>query len=97
MFYLAKRASAGRSRSPHRYDFAGPWLTSVGGTTGARPQVAADLSEGGFSNYFPTPPYQRVAVPTYVRGLRGQYGGLYKFVFFRNMTRARGGHNLAAE
>ncbi|KAH9035676.1 subtilisin-like protein [Lactarius hengduanensis] len=35
-----------------------PWVTSVGGTT---PEIAASLSGGGFSNYFPRPPYQAEA------------------------------------
>ena len=73
--------STGTSRSRHdRYGFAGPWLTSVGGTTSARPEVAASLSSGGFSNYFPIPPYQSVAVPNFVRSIDSQYRGLYKFV-----------------
>jgi tripeptidyl-peptidase I len=34
-------------------------------------------SGGGFSNYFPQPAYQKDAVQSYVKGLRGQYKGLY--------------------
>ncbi|KAH9170391.1 subtilisin-like protein [Lactarius sanguifluus] len=43
-----------------------PWVTSVGwNTTGYNPEVAASLSGGGFSMYFPRPPYQNNAVPTF--------------------------------
>ncbi|KAH9167149.1 subtilisin-like protein [Lactarius sanguifluus] len=54
-----------------------PWVTSVGGTTGYNPEVAASLSGGGFSVYFPRPPYQNNAVPTFLRTLGGQYNGFY--------------------
>ncbi|KAH9035422.1 peptidase S8/S53 domain-containing protein [Lactarius hengduanensis] len=54
-----------------------PWVTSVGGTTGYNPEVAASLSGGGFSLYFPRPPYQNNAVPTFLRTLGGQYNGFY--------------------
>ncbi|KAH9056379.1 subtilisin-like protein [Lactarius vividus] len=53
-----------------------PWVTSVGGTVGY-PEVAASLSGGGFSVYFPRPPYQNNAVPTFLLNLGGQYNGLY--------------------
>ncbi|KAH9029514.1 subtilisin-like protein [Lactarius pseudohatsudake] len=54
-----------------------PWVTSVGGTTGYNPEVAASLSGGGFSAYFSRPPYQNNAVPTFLSNLGGQYNGLY--------------------
>ncbi|KAH9057225.1 subtilisin-like protein [Lactarius vividus] len=54
-----------------------PWVTSVGGTTGYNPEVAASLSGGGFSVYFPRPPYQNNAVPTFLQNLGGQYNGFY--------------------
>jgi len=54
-----------------------PWVTSVGGTTGFNPEVAAPLSGGGFSGHFPRPPYQDHAVPTFLRNLGSQYYGLY--------------------
>ncbi|KAH9056375.1 subtilisin-like protein [Lactarius vividus] len=54
-----------------------PWVTSVGGTTGYNPEVAASLSGGGFSVYFPRPSYQDNAVPTFLSNLGGQYNGLY--------------------
>ncbi|KAH9035161.1 subtilisin-like protein [Lactarius deliciosus] len=56
---------------------AGPWVTSVGGTTGYNPEVAASLSGGGFSAYFPRPPYQNNAVPTFLLNLGDQYSGFY--------------------
>ena len=62
--------------------FAGPHVTSVGGTTSALPEVAAELSMGDFSNYFPRPDYQNVVIPVYLRSLGGQYQGLYKCVFY---------------
>ncbi|KAH8990961.1 subtilisin-like protein [Lactarius akahatsu] len=54
-----------------------PWVTSVGGTTGYNPEVAASLSGGGFSVYFPRPSYQNNAVPTFLQNLGGQYNGFY--------------------
>ncbi|KAH9167147.1 subtilisin-like protein [Lactarius sanguifluus] len=54
-----------------------PWVTSVGGTTGYNPEVAASLSSGGFSVYFPRPTYQNNAVPTFLWNLGGLYNGFY--------------------
>ncbi|KAF8265651.1 subtilisin-like protein [Lactarius quietus] len=59
------------------YALAGPWVTSVGGTTGYGPEVAAAISGGGFSAYFPQPPYQDHAVPTFLQNLGSKYYGLY--------------------
>ncbi|KAH9035144.1 peptidase S8/S53 domain-containing protein [Lactarius deliciosus] len=50
---------------------------AVGGTTGNNPEVAASLSGGGFSVYFPRPPYQINAVPAFLRNLGSQYNGFY--------------------
>ncbi|KAH9170348.1 subtilisin-like protein [Lactarius sanguifluus] len=55
----------------------GPWVTSVGGTTGHNPEVAASLSGGGFSVHFPQPSYQNNAVPTFLSNLGDQYNGLF--------------------
>ncbi|KAH9174042.1 hypothetical protein EDB89DRAFT_623076, partial [Lactarius sanguifluus] len=33
--------------------FAGPWVTSLSGTTNQNPEIAASISSGGFSTYFP--------------------------------------------
>ena len=63
--------------SPHRHAFAGPFVTSVGGTT-SYPEVAAPLSAGGFSDYFERPDYQDEALPIFFENLGNQYAGLYK-------------------
>ncbi len=47
-----------------------------------KPEVAADLSGGGFSNYFMRPFYQDAAVSTYLKSVGTTYSGLYKCVFF---------------
>ncbi|KAH9056342.1 subtilisin-like protein [Lactarius vividus] len=54
-----------------------PWVTSVGGTTGYNPEVAASFSGGGFSVYFPRPAYQKNAVPSFLQNLGDQYNGFY--------------------
>jgi tripeptidyl-peptidase-1 len=64
---------------PHHYALAGPWVTSVGGTTDF-PEVAAELSSGGFSDYFLRPDYQDEVLPAYFERLGDQYAGLYKYV-----------------
>ncbi|KAH8989059.1 subtilisin-like protein [Lactarius akahatsu] len=43
-----------------------PYLTAVGGTTEYDPEVAAPLSGGGFSDHFPRPVYQDVAVSAFL-------------------------------
>ncbi|KAH9170796.1 subtilisin-like protein [Lactarius sanguifluus] len=54
-----------------------PYLTTVGGTTDYDPEVAAPLSGGGFSDYFPRPVYQDVAVSAFLERQGTQYAGLY--------------------
>ncbi|KAH9064052.1 subtilisin-like protein [Lactarius vividus] len=54
-----------------------PWVTAVGGTTDYEPEIAADLSSGGFSEYFKRPVYQDEAVTTFFENLGNQYHGLY--------------------
>ncbi|KAH9165964.1 subtilisin-like protein [Lactarius sanguifluus] len=54
-----------------------PWVTSVGGTTGHDPEVAASMSSGGFSIYFARQPYQADAISTFLQNLGGKYTGLY--------------------
>ncbi|KAF8260342.1 subtilisin-like protein [Lactarius quietus] len=61
-----------------------PYVTSVGGTTGGTggindgpAEVAAFLSGGGFSNYFPRPSYQKKAVLDFLQELGGQYAGMF--------------------
>jgi tripeptidyl-peptidase-1 len=51
-------------------------VTGVGATTGF-PETAANLSAGGFSNYFPRPDWQDDAVSGYLDFLGDTYSGLY--------------------
>ncbi|KAF8268692.1 subtilisin-like protein [Lactarius quietus] len=53
-----------------------PYVTSVGGTKG-KPETAAELSSGGFSNVFKLPPYQDDAVGNFFHLLGDQNAGLY--------------------
>ncbi|KAF8257708.1 subtilisin-like protein [Lactarius quietus] len=55
-----------------------PYVTSVGGTTSAYPEIGARISGGGFSNYFARPPYQQYAVPEFLQALGTQYQGLFE-------------------
>ncbi|KAH9175112.1 subtilisin-like protein [Lactarius sanguifluus] len=54
-----------------------PWVTSVGGTTGHDPEVAASISGGGFSIHFRRPIYQANAVPTFLQTFGDKHTGLY--------------------
>ncbi|KAH9160013.1 subtilisin-like protein [Lactarius sanguifluus] len=54
-----------------------PYVTVVGGTTDYEPEVAAELSGGGFSDCFKRPPYQEEAVSTFLQDLGNRYQGLY--------------------
>ncbi|KAH9029799.1 subtilisin-like protein [Lactarius deliciosus] len=54
-----------------------PYVTAVGGTTDYDPEVAAPLSGGGFSDHFPRPAYQEVAVSAFLSRQGTQYAGLY--------------------
>ncbi|KAH8990282.1 subtilisin-like protein [Lactarius akahatsu] len=54
-----------------------PWVTAVGGTTRYEPEIAADLSGGGFSDYFKRPDYQDEAVTTFFENIGNMYQGLY--------------------
>ncbi|KAA1473458.1 family S53 protease [Dentipellis sp. KUC8613] len=54
-----------------------PFVTSVGGTQGVNPEVAADLSAGGFSTIFSIPPYQSTAVASYLAKLKKTYKGRF--------------------
>jgi len=53
-----------------------PYVTAVGGTTNLT-EVAVNFSGGGFSNYFPTPDYQKKAVESYLKTIGSTYAGLY--------------------
>ncbi|KAH8982180.1 subtilisin-like protein [Lactarius hatsudake] len=67
---------SGRVQFVPEFPSSCPYVTSVGGTTG-NPEVAAELSGGGFSNDFPRPEYQQVVVPPYLEQLGSKYDGLY--------------------
>ncbi|KAI0038629.1 family S53 protease [Auriscalpium vulgare] len=54
-----------------------PFVTSVGGTRSLNPELAASLSSGGFSNFFPTPDYQASDVSAFLAGLGSTYAGLF--------------------
>ncbi|KAH9060352.1 subtilisin-like protein [Lactarius deliciosus] len=54
-----------------------PYVTAVGATTGFDPEIAADFSGGGFSDYFKIPDYQRQAVTDFFQILGDKYKGLY--------------------
>jgi tripeptidyl-peptidase-1 len=62
----------------HHHGFAGPWVTTVGGTVDY-PEVAAGISGGGFSVHFPRPSYQRDAVSDYLRILGSEHAGYARF------------------
>lgn len=65
-------------------------VTSVGGSTGLPPQVAASLSAGGFSTFFSVPEYQATDVASYIASIGDQYAGLYN-------TTGRGYPDVAAQ
>ena len=45
---------------------ASPYITTVGGTRRSSPEEAMGLSSGGFSDYWPSPEWQRDAVTAYL-------------------------------
>ena len=67
--------------------FTGPHVTSVGGTTNFRPEMAANISGGGFSYFFVRPDYQDATVIPYLLKYPEFYPGYYKCV--RCQTRYR--------
>ncbi|ORY55648.1 tripeptidyl-peptidase 1 [Pseudomassariella vexata] len=54
-----------------------PFVTTVGGTVGVQPESATAFSGGGFSEVFPRPAYQDVAVSAYLDGIGNTFTGLY--------------------
>ena len=74
--------------------FAGPWVTSVGGTQSMnsesmRPEIATPRSGGGFSSYFDRPDYQEDAVPEYLDEADEsieEYEGLYECAPYYGLT-----------
>ncbi|KAI9453203.1 subtilisin-like protein [Lactarius psammicola] len=71
--------SSGRVRVQFIPEFPAscPWVTTVGGTSGVRPEIGAAFSGGGFSNYFGRPDYQVDVVPTFLKNLGDRHNGLY--------------------
>jgi tripeptidyl-peptidase-1 len=51
-------------------------VTAVGSTFGL-PEVAANFSSGGFSNYFPRPWYQDQVVPEYLNTVPASFPGVF--------------------
>ncbi|KAF8190921.1 peptidase S8/S53 domain-containing protein, partial [Mycena galopus ATCC 62051] len=54
-----------------------PWVTSVGSTIGFAPEVAANLSSGGFSDYFPAPSYQTGAIAGFLETVPSNFSGTF--------------------
>jgi tripeptidyl-peptidase-1 len=54
-----------------------PYITAVGATQGNPIETGADLSAGGFSNYYARPLYQYIEVEGYLAQLGSTYRGLY--------------------
>ncbi|KAH9025392.1 subtilisin-like protein [Lactarius pseudohatsudake] len=71
------RDQSGNVRFIPEFPASCPYLTAVGGTTGYDPEVAAPISGGGFSDRFPRPVYQDVAVSAFLERQGTQYAGLY--------------------
>ncbi|KAI9437285.1 subtilisin-like protein [Lactarius indigo] len=69
--------SSGNVRFVPMFPASCPWVTSVGGTRNYNPEVAMYMSGGGFSVYFPRPPYQDAVVPPFVESLGTAYAGFY--------------------
>ncbi len=59
---------------------AGPYVTSVGGTTNHDPEIAASFSGGGFSNYFQREEWQDEEVSIFLDDLGNHYLYHYKCV-----------------
>jgi tripeptidyl-peptidase-1 len=84
--FIKHHTSASTSCSPDCHGFAGPWVTSVGGTRGKDPEVAASRSGGGFSTIFPCPRYQFDAVDEFLWTLGNQHAGRFKYARCRDLT-----------
>ncbi|KAG8678870.1 hypothetical protein FRC08_017416 [Ceratobasidium sp. 394] len=54
-----------------------PFVTSVGATYAVSPEIGAPFSQGGFSDYFEIPDYQRDAVDGFKASLGETYKGMY--------------------
>jgi tripeptidyl-peptidase-1 len=62
------KSNDGKNTTQFTPEFPGtcPYIISVGGTQAVTPEVAWVAGSGGFSNYFPRPAYQELAVRTYL-------------------------------
>ncbi|KAI9450416.1 subtilisin-like protein [Lactarius psammicola] len=69
--------SSGKVQFTPLFPASCPFVTSVGGTTGLEEEVAAGISGGGFSFYFPREKYQDNAVGAFLGNLGSKYDGLY--------------------
>lgn len=83
--FLPARSSAGANRLLNRH--AGPYVTGVGGTTCSYPEVAADISQGGFSLIFAPERYQVDAMGPFLRQVRSDYSEFYKYARCFNLTK----------
>ncbi|KAJ7607236.1 subtilisin-like protein [Roridomyces roridus] len=54
-----------------------PWVTSVGGTQGFNPEIALNLTGGGFSAFFPRPAYQLTAVERFLSTIPEDFVGTF--------------------
>ena len=66
------------SSTPDSHEFAGPCVTSVGGTIDFELEVAATFSGGGFSLHFPRESFLDDVVSAFLEEFENDYGGLYK-------------------
>ncbi|KAJ7126003.1 subtilisin-like protein [Mycena epipterygia] len=54
-----------------------PYVTAVGATQGFNPEVAANLTGGGFSDLFPRPWYQTQAVDSFLKTIPPDFAGTF--------------------
>ncbi|KAJ7445589.1 subtilisin-like protein [Mycena latifolia] len=54
-----------------------PYVTAVGATQGFDPEVAANLTGGGFSDLFPRPWYQTEAVDSFLKTIPPDFAGTF--------------------
>ncbi|KAF7361002.1 Family S53 protease-like protein [Mycena sanguinolenta] len=54
-----------------------PYVTSIGGTHGFAPEMALNLSGGGFSNVFPAPSYQAAQVAGFLDTIPSDFPGTF--------------------
>ena len=81
-----KREYKSLTRLPY---FVGGYVTSVGGTVKALPELAANLSGGGFSIHIGNEPYQTPAIQSYLAEWdsdRERYQGSYECAHYRDLA-----------